>query len=69
MDSTLNSALEVFEKTRFAFVPIVANGDNERKGEIDSSSLEATAALALRDILPLVANANLSIPIKKSLLH
>ena len=36
MDSTLSSALEVFDKTRFAFVPIVANGDNERKGEVDS---------------------------------
>ena len=27
MDSTLSSALEVFDKTRFAFVPIVANRD------------------------------------------
>jgi predicted transcriptional regulator len=65
MDSTLGSAIEIFDKTRFAFAPIVANSDNERKGEIDSSSLGATAALAIRDILPLIANANLSIPIKK----
>ena len=34
MDSTLSSALEVFDKTRFAFAPIVANRDNERDGEI-----------------------------------
>ena len=34
MDSTLRSALEVFDKTRFAFAPIVANRDNERDGEI-----------------------------------
>jgi predicted transcriptional regulator len=67
MDSTLRSALEVFDMTRFAFAPIVANRDNERNGEIGSSSLVVTAALAIRDILPLIAKANLSIPIKKSL--
>ena len=48
MDSTLSSALEVFDKTRFAFVPIVANRDNERDGEIGSSSLVVTAALTIR---------------------
>jgi CBS domain-containing protein len=69
MDSTLSRALEVFDKTRFAFVPIVANRDNERNGEIGSSSLVVTAALAIRDILPLIAKANITIPIKKSLLH
>ncbi|HET7148784.1 MAG TPA: hypothetical protein VFI73_09835 [Candidatus Nitrosopolaris sp.] len=65
MDSPVSSALEVFDKTRFAFVPILANRENERYGEIGSSSLVVTAALAIRDILPLIANANLSIPIKK----
>jgi predicted transcriptional regulator len=65
MDSTLSSALEVFDKTRFAFAPIVANRDNERNGEIGSSSLLVTAALAIRDILPLIAKANITIPIKK----
>ena len=65
MDSTLSSALEVFDKTRFAFAPIVANRDNERDGEIGSSSLVVTAALAIRDILPLIAKANITIPIKK----
>jgi predicted transcriptional regulator len=69
MDSMLSSALEVFDKTRFAFAPIVANRDNERNGEIGSSSLVVTAALAIRDILPLIAKANISLPIKKSLLH
>jgi CBS domain-containing protein len=68
MDSTLSSALKIFDKTRFAFAPIVANIDNERNGEV-GSSLVVTAALAIRDILPLIAKANLSIPIKKSLLH
>ena len=64
-DSMLSSALEVFDKTRFAFAPIVANRDNEKNGEIDSSSLVVTAAFTIRDILPLIAKANLSIPIKK----
>ena len=65
MDSMLSRALEIFDKTRFAFAPIVANRDNERKGEIDSSPMVVIAALAIRDILPLIAKANLSIPIKK----
>jgi CBS domain-containing protein len=64
MDSTLSSALEVFDKTRFAFTPIVAR-DNERDVEIGSSSLVVTAALAIRDILPLIAKANITIPIEK----
>jgi predicted transcriptional regulator len=64
MDSTLSSALEVFDKTRFGFAPIVANRDNERDGEI-GSSLVVTAVLTIRDILPLIAKANLTIPIKK----
>jgi predicted transcriptional regulator len=65
MDSTLNSVLEIFDRTRFAFVPIVANRGNERSGEIDSSPMVMIAALAIRDILPVIAKANLSIPIKK----
>jgi CBS domain-containing protein len=65
MDSMLSSALEIFDKTRFAFVPIVANKDNERDGETGSSSLLVTAALAIRDILPLTAKANITIPIEK----
>ena len=69
MDSTLSSALEVFDKTRFAFAPIVANRDKERDGEIGSSSLVVTAVLTIRDILPLIAKANLTTPIKKSLLR
>jgi CBS domain-containing protein len=55
MDSTLSSALEVFDKTRFAFAPIVANRDNGRDGEIGSSSLVVTAAFAIRDILSKVS--------------
>ena len=65
MESTLSSALEVFDKTKFAFVPIVANRDNERDGEIGSSSSVVTAALTIRDILPLIAKANLTTLIRK----
>lgn len=65
MDSTLSSALEVFDKTRIAFSPIVANRDNKRDGEMGSSSSVVIAALTIRDILPLIAKANLTIPIKK----
>ena len=65
IDSTLASALEVFDKTKFAFVPIVANIDNERNAEIGSSSSVVVAALAIRDILPLIAKTNITIPIKQ----
>ena len=53
MDSPLSTALEIFEKTRFAFVPIVAK---------DSSTV--AASLSIRDILPLVAKINIDRPTK-----
>jgi CBS domain-containing protein len=61
MDSTLSNALEIFEKTRFAFVPIVANRDTER----DGGSLVVIGTLAIRDVLPLIVKANITMPIKK----
>jgi CBS domain-containing protein len=64
MDSTLSSAIELFDKTRFGFAPIV-NRDKERDGETGSSSVAVTAVLTIRDILPLIAKAYLTIPIKK----
>jgi predicted transcriptional regulator len=65
MDSNLSSVLEIFNKTRFGFVPIVANKDEERgkKEETNSNSLKAT--LTIRDILPLIAKANITAPIKQ----
>lgn len=53
MDSPLSTALEVFEKTRFAFVPIIAK---------DSSIV--AASLSIRDILPLIGKTNIDRPIK-----
>ena len=65
MDSTLSSALEIFEKTRFAFVPIVANRETERDEGTGGGSSVVTAALAVRDVLPLIVRANIAIPIKR----
>ncbi|MGC2429137.1 MAG: CBS domain-containing protein [Nitrososphaeraceae archaeon] len=53
MNSPLGKALEIFEKTRFAFVPIIAK---------DSSTV--AASLSIRDILPLIARTNIDRPIK-----
>jgi predicted transcriptional regulator len=60
MDSPLRKALEVFKTTGFAFVPIIAKSDVE-----EGHSLRIASSLAIRDILPLIAKANLSIPVKE----
>ena len=64
MDSPLKRALEVFEKTRFGFIPILARKDDRMEDE-EGDSLVVTASLAIRDILPLIAKANLATPIKE----
>jgi hypothetical protein len=58
MNSHLKTALEVFKT---AFVPIVAKSDDMDKGD----SLRIAASLSIRDILHLIAKANLSIPVKE----
>jgi predicted transcriptional regulator len=60
MDSPLKKALEVFKTTGFAFVPIIAKSD-----DVEGPSLRIAASLSIRDILPLIAKANLSIPVKE----
>jgi len=60
MDSPLRKALEVFKTTGFAFVPIIAKSDDVE----GAPSLRIAASLA-RAILPLIAKANLSIPVKE----
>ena len=68
MDSMLSSALEIFDKTRFAFVPIVADIDDGRdkeEKEINSGSLVMKATLGIRDILPIIAKANITVPMKQ----
>ena len=64
MDSPLKRALEVFEKTRFAFIPILAK-KNDRMEDEEGDSLVVSASFAIRDILPLIAKANLSTPINE----
>jgi len=60
MVSPLSTAVEVFDKTRFAFVPIITR----RTGYSYSLEEEAVASLSIRDILPLIAKANMNRPIK-----
>ena len=64
MDSPLKRALEVFEKTRFGFIPILAK-KNARMEDEEGDSLVVSASFAIRDILPLIAKANLATPIKE----
>ena len=60
MNSPLGKAIEVFDKTRFAFVPVIAKDDN-REG---SEAAQVVASLSIRDILPLIARININRPIK-----
>jgi CBS domain-containing protein len=64
MDSLMKEALEVFERTRFAFIPILTKKE-DKMDDLDDSFKVVTASLAIRDILPLIAEANLNIPIRE----
>jgi hypothetical protein len=57
-------ALEVFERTRFAFIPILTKKE-DTKDDLDDSFKVVTASLTIRDILSLIAKANLDISIRK----
>jgi predicted transcriptional regulator len=61
MDSPMKEALEVFERTRFAFIPILT----KKEDKMDDSFKVVTASLTIRDILPLIAKANLNISIRE----
>ena len=61
LDSPLKRALEVFKTTGFAFVPILAKSDDM----VERHSLRVAASLAIRDILPLIAKASISMPVKE----
>lgn len=58
MNSPLSKAIEVFDKTRFAFVPIIAKDDG------GSEAAKVVASLSIRDILPLIAKTNINRSIK-----
>jgi CBS domain-containing protein len=66
MNSSLSKVLEVFDKTRFAFVVIVSKGNDRIDSEHDSKAVEeaVVASLSIRDILPLIAKMNIDIPIR-----
>jgi predicted transcriptional regulator len=64
MDSPMKKVLEIFERTRFAFIPILTKKE-DKMDDLDDSFKVVTASLAIRDILPLIAKANLNIPIKE----
>jgi predicted transcriptional regulator len=61
MDSPLKRALEVFKTTGFAFIPILAKSDVM----VEWHSFGVAASLAIRDILPLIAKASISMPVKE----
>jgi CBS domain-containing protein len=63
-DSPMKEALEVFERTRFAFIPILTKKE-DKINDLDDSFKVVTASLAIRDILPLIAKANLKISIRE----
>src|SRR5215831_16040005 len=64
MDSPMKKALEVIERTRFAFIPILIKKE-DKMDDLDDSFKVVTASLAIRDILPLIAKANLNISIRE----
>ena len=67
MNSALGKALEVFDKTKFAYVPITANNSSDKIGSTRDSTAEereeeVVASLSIRDILPIIAKMNIDRP-------
>jgi predicted transcriptional regulator len=63
MDSSMKEALEVFQRTRFGFIPILTKKEDKMDDLEDVKVV--TASLTIRDILPLIAKANLNISIRE----
>ncbi len=70
MNSSLGNVLEIFNKTKFAFVPITANNRSNKNGNTRNSATEAekkeevVASISIRDILPTIAKMNIDRHIK-----
>ena len=69
MNSSLGKVLDVFDKTKFAFVPITANNSDKIGSTHDSRAEEEekeelVASISIRDILPIIAKMNIDRPIK-----
>jgi predicted transcriptional regulator len=68
-NSSLAKVLEVFDKTKFAFIPITANNSSDKIDSIRDSTAEKkeeelVASISIRDILPIIAKMNIDRPIK-----
>ena len=68
-NSSLGKVLEIFDKTKFAFVPLTANNSNDKFGSTHDSRAkeeeeELVASISIRDILPIIAKMNIDRPIK-----
>jgi CBS domain-containing protein len=68
-NSSLGKVLEIFDETKFAFVPITANNNSDKIGSTHNSTAEeqeevVVASISIRDILPTIAKMNIDRPIK-----
>lgn len=73
MNSSLGKALDAFNKTKFAFVPITANNTGDKIDSTRDSTAEeeeegegevVVASLSIRAILPMIVKMNIDRPIK-----
>jgi CBS domain-containing protein len=65
INSPLSKVLEIFDKTRFGFVPIIEDSSNNNISSRNPTATErVVASLSIRDILPLIAKMNIDRPIK-----
>jgi predicted transcriptional regulator len=68
-NSSLGEVLEIFDKTKFACVPITASNSSNKIGSTSNSRTdeeenELVASISIRDILPIIAKMNIDRPIK-----
>jgi CBS domain-containing protein len=72
-NSSLSKVIQIFYKTKFAFVPITTNNNSSKKvgstfdsiSEADAEEeQEVIASISIRDILPIIAKMNIDRPIK-----
>jgi CBS domain-containing protein len=68
-NSSLGKVLEIFDETKFAFVPITVNNSSDKVGSTHNSTAEeqeevVVTLISIRDILPIIAKTNIGRPIK-----
>jgi predicted transcriptional regulator len=69
-NTSLSKVLEIFNKTKFAFIPITSNDSSDKIGT-PNSTLEAegeekvvVASISIRDIMPIIVKMDIDRPIK-----